>query len=303
MRNMIALLKLEKNETFVPRVHYESVVYDTLRTLWARKWFIAAILFIAVVLASLALVLIGPRYTGEAMIQLNFTREEPINGAKLQPTASVDAAAVVDSAVRIVRSRATAVAVVARLRLDNDPTFTHQSLSWWAFTSLRSAFGLEQGVPSDRDLAVNQLLRRITVTSDPRSYLISVSIITSDPERAAMLANAVALEYLRGQLLQQATESYAAAAREVAELSSVYGLHHPSYLSGRAKLEDVHGRLNALRADVPNEDVVKHVTGQSFVPADNVMVATGPNILLVLGLTVGAALAAGIWLALLLQPN
>jgi hypothetical protein len=33
------------------------------------------------------------------------------------------------------------------------------------------------------------------------------------------------------------------------------------------------------------------------------MVATGPNILLVLGLTVGAALAAGIWLALLLQPN
>jgi len=303
MRNMIALLKIEKNETVVPRAHYESVVYDTLWTLWARKWFIAAILFIAVVLASLALVLIGPRYTGEAMIQLNFTREEPINGAKLQPTASVDAAAVVDSAVRIVRSRETAVAVVARLRLDNDPTFTHQSLSWRAFTSLRSAFGLEQVVPSDRDLAVNQVLRRITVTSDPRSYLISVSITTSDPERAAMLANAVALEYLRGQLLQQATESYAAAEREVAELSSVYGLHHPSYLSGRAKLEDVQGRLSALRADVPNEDVVKHVTGQSFVPADKVMVPTGPNILLVLGLTVGAALAAGIWLALLPQPN
>jgi uncharacterized protein involved in exopolysaccharide biosynthesis len=133
--------------------------------------------------------------------------------------------------------------------------------------------------------------------------LISVSVTTHDPQQSAKLANAVALEYLRGQLLQQATEAYATTEREVAQLSSVYGALHPSYLSGRSKLERLQLRLDALRGGTLSEDAVRQVIGQSFVAAESAMVPSGPNIILVLGLSAIAALAAGIWLALLLRPD
>jgi uncharacterized protein involved in exopolysaccharide biosynthesis len=303
LRRMTAFLRLEKNEAVHLRAHYEGVAYETLRILWARRSLIATVLAADLVLSCLALVLIGPRYTGdEALIQLNFIREEPATGAKNLPMATVDAAAVVDGAARIIRSRATACAVVTRLGLDKDPTFARQSLSSRVLTSMRSTFGLAQAMPSNYDLAVNQLMRRVTVTNDPRSYLISVSITLSDRERAASLANAVALEYLRGQLLQQVAEAYAAAERELADLSSIYGALHPSYLNGQAKLERLQVRLNDLRDGMLSEDALRHVIGQSFVAAEKVSVPTDPNIILILGLSAAAALAAGIWLALLLRP-
>jgi capsular polysaccharide biosynthesis protein len=293
----------DNKAAIVPKSHYEGVVYDTVRSLWSRKWLIAGILACAVMLASVALVLIGPSYTGEATIQLNFVRDEPASGAKSVPTASVDATALVDSAVRVIRSRATASAVVTKLALDEDPAFAHQALSWRVISRARSALGFQQAEPSKHDLAVQQLMRRMTVTNDIRSYLILVSVSAADPERAAQLTNAVVFEYLRGQLMQQLGEAYAAVERDVAELSSLYGQRHPAYLSGQAKREDLRRRLASLRQGTFDEAMAGRVTGQSFVAAQKVMVPSGPNILLVLGLTVVVALGLGIWLAWLGRPN
>jgi uncharacterized protein involved in exopolysaccharide biosynthesis len=300
---MTALLKIEKDEASLLRAHYKGVARDTLWILWHRKLLIAAIVMAALLLASIALVLLGPRYTGEAMIQLNFIREEPAAVTKIQPIATVDAAALVDSAARVIRSRATASAVVARLDLDKDPAFAREPIFGRVLSGVRVVLGLGGTTPTPRDLAVNQLMRRVTVTNDPRSYLISVAITTGDPDRAATLANAVALEYLRGQMLQQLADAQAAAERELAQLSSVYGVRHPKYVLGRARLDNLQTRLSASRDGSSAEDAVKFVMGQWFVAAENVLVPSGPNIILILGLTVGAALVAGIWLALLLFPD
>jgi capsular polysaccharide biosynthesis protein len=297
-------LKINENETALLRAHYEGVVRDTLWIIWHRKLLVAAILVAALALASIALVLVGPRYTGEAIIQLSFSREES-SGAKSQPIVSMEAAAIVDSAARVIRSRATASAVVARLGLDKDPTFTQQSFSWRLLSSVRAALGMEQALPPrDHDLAVSALMQQVAVTNEPRSYLISVVVTTRDPERSARLANAVAFEYLRAQMLQRLTETYAAVEGEVAELSAVYGMHHPDpkYLDARAKLERLQARLSALRQGEPDEDVVNLVSSQrgQLLPAETVMVPSGPNIVLVLALTAGAALVLGAWLAVLL---
>ena len=101
-------LKIDQNETALLRAHYEGVMRDTLRIIWHRKLLVAAILVAALVLASIALVLVGPRYTGEAIIQLSFSREESASSARSQPIVSVEAAALVDSAARVIRSRTTA---------------------------------------------------------------------------------------------------------------------------------------------------------------------------------------------------
>jgi uncharacterized protein involved in exopolysaccharide biosynthesis len=277
---------------------HQEVGHGTLSTLLARSALILAGLVAALALVCVPLVLIGPSYTGRAMIKFNFVREEPSTGPRSLSTATVDAMAVVDSAARIIRSHATVNAVVTRLGLDKHPDFARGSLSWRAFAIIRSHFGFEEKVLSNQDLAEGQLIRRIAVTSDPRSYLLSISVTAGDPEWAARLANAVALEYLRGQLLQQVADSRAAAERRVSQLSSVYGIRHPAYQSELSNLEGLRLRLQALHAEPFDETLASGVIGQSFVAANEVMIPSGPNILLVLTLSALAELGLGTWLAL-----
>jgi len=300
---MTAPLKIETAEATILRAHYNEIAHDTLRVIWRRKGLLVAILVTALLLASMALVFIGPRYKGEAIIQLSFDREQPTASTKLQPIAVVDAAAIVDSAARAVRSRATANAIVARLGLDKDPDFARESVLWRLLSSARAALHLDTATPSPRDVAVNELMRKVTITNEPHSYSISVAITTGDPELSARLANAVALEYLRGQMLQQLADARAAAERDLAQLSSVYGVRHPNYVLGRRRLEDLQSRLSAMRHGSPTDDAANFATGQSFVAAERNTVPSGPNIKLILGLTAGAALVVGIWLALLFDRD
>jgi uncharacterized protein involved in exopolysaccharide biosynthesis len=288
----------EESEATLPRAYYEEVARDTLGILWHQKPLIVGILLVALSVATIALVLIGPRYSAEAMIQLNFLREESATGTKTQSIAAVDAVALVDGTVRAVRSRATANAVVARLGLDKDPDFARELTLWRVLSGVRAVLGLEGATPTPRDLAANQLMRRVTVANEPRSYLVSIAVTTRNPEQATTLANVVALEYLRGQLLQQLSDTQSAAERELTQLSSVYGVRHPSYVLARTKLDTLQNRLTALRDGPPDDDTVRFVLGQSFVAAERILVPSGPPIILILGLTAGAALGIGTWLAL-----
>jgi uncharacterized protein involved in exopolysaccharide biosynthesis len=300
---MTAQLEIKENEATLLRAYYEEVARDTLGILRHQKALIVGILLAALLFASIFFVLIGPRYTGEATIHLNFTREEPTTGTKIQPIASIDAAALVEGAIRTIRSRATANAVVARLGLDKDPDFARELTLWRVLSGVRAVLGLEGVTPTPRDLAVNQLMRKVTVANEPRSYLISIAVTTRNPEQAATLANVVALEYLRGQMLQQLSDTQAAAERELSQLSSVYGVRHPSYVLARTRLDTLQNRLTALRDGPPDDDAVRLVLGQSFVAAEKILVPSGPRIILVLGLTAGAALGVGMWLALWLAPR
>ena len=295
---MSTSLKIEPAGTTAPRAHYEAIAYNTLRILWRRKRMIGAMVLAAVSLCAVALALMGPRYTSEAIVRLNFSREEQAGSAKTQPIANLDAVALVDGAARMIRSQATASAAVSRYGLENDPLFARGAARSGMFSALRSKFGL---AISQHDRVVGELMRRVKVTTEPRSYLISVAVTTESARQSMRLANIVALEYLRGQMLQQLTEAQSAAEREMADLTATYGMRHPNYLRGVTRLEDLRARLSALRDEAPSEDVAKLVVGQQFIAAQNVLVPTGPNVLTVLGLVSLGALAAGSWIALLLE--
>ena len=154
-------------------------------------------------------------------------------------------------------------------------------------------------------------MKQITVTNGPRSYLITVAVTASDPERAARLANWVASEYLRGRLRAQATEAYAAAEREMAGLSAVFGPHHPTYLNELAKLERLREALDAAQKEIATDnrkavvahDMVRLAAGQTLLPAEAVIVPSGPNTLLLFVLTILAALAVGVLLSLLAEKG
>jgi uncharacterized protein involved in exopolysaccharide biosynthesis len=168
---MIASLKIRKSEAMSLRGHYERVAHDNLQILWHRKVLIFAIVVAAVCLVSPALVLIGPWYTSEAMIQLDFNRQARATADNKieQAAVTVEAVALVDTAARIIRSRATASAVVTRLGLDKDPDFTRGSLTWPAVSKVRVALDLAGPIPTPHDLAANALMRKMAVTNDSRA--------------------------------------------------------------------------------------------------------------------------------------
>jgi uncharacterized protein involved in exopolysaccharide biosynthesis len=297
---MTAPFNLDIAEAAGLKTHYRDVAFTGLRAVWRRKFAIVLLLLLALVGATAALVLIGPLYTAEALLQFDFKREQPVAGTAVRPIAVMEATSLVESIVRVIRSRATASAVVARLKLDGDPKFAREPISLRLLSQLRAALGLPGLTLSPRDLAVNTLMRRLVVNGEQRSYVISLSITTDDPERSASIVNAVAFEYLRGEVLQQIEAQEGTAERELARLSSSYGVRHPTYLIAQSTLESLRRQVEAVRDAAPSSDIAKLVEGETFIAAEHVLVPSGPNIPLVLGLTVGGALLCGVWLALLL---
>jgi hypothetical protein len=86
----------------------------------------------------------------------------------------------------------------------------------------------------------------------------------------------------------------------MSDMSAIYGVRHPSYQAAKTKVETLRSRLLGLRETAFDESTASRVTGQSFVAAQKVMIPSGPNIMLVLGITAFAELGVGTWLAL--QP-
>lgn len=307
-------LTFQSNARSAVREYYEGVTLDALRTLWARRALIAASIAVTMLVATIGMAFTGARYTSEAVIRLTFAREEPSSGAKSQMLAVMDASSVVESTARLIRSRATMSAVVSRLGLDRQtrpetsaatpaPSASpaNRSLANLLTNLLpgkRSAGG-NRDEASDHDAAVAKLTGQMKVTNDLRSYLITIAVTASDPDRAALLANAIASEYLRAQALQQVGESYSAAEREMADLSAVYGPQHPAYVEGRAKLARIEQRLRTLAEGKLNDSGMAgfDVIGQTLLPAERVRIPSGPSTFLVLmiaaiaGAAIGAALA------------
>jgi uncharacterized protein involved in exopolysaccharide biosynthesis len=285
-----------------PRAHYENVFKDGLRTFWRRKWLILTLLIVGLGIGSAVLLFTETRYTGEATIHVTFVREEPTgaDGTKSQSIASLDPTSIVESAARLIGSRATASAVVTRLGLDKDPTFTRLPMFVRLMSEARSALHQEQIPISEHDLAVRSLQSRLNVTNAPRSYLITVAASAGRAEQAAQLANTVASEYLRNEALQRGAALVASAEREFAELSSTYGARHPKYLEGGARIERLRSDLARIR-DMATEEIASLVVGQSFIPAPPVLAPSSPNATATLGLAAAGALVMAGWLALLLE--
>jgi capsular polysaccharide biosynthesis protein len=273
--------------------HYEQVASNMVRVLWRRKWLITAFLVVFPILAFLALVLVGPRYTAEAIIELGFNR--PSGAAfdtKTDTKTSVDASVLVDSAARLLRSRPIAGAVVTRLRLDEDPGYTRNPRLLQAVAFARALLGLPQAQSTPHDRAVNELLRRISVTAQPRSYVISVAATAEQPEHATALVNAIMAAYLENRMLQEVS----VAANEMEQASAIYGVRHPRYQLAQTKLQHVEAELNAFGEQW--KVGAKVVAGDSFMTGDVVVGPSSAQIEMTLGIALAIGLACGIWMAL-----
>ena len=276
---------------------YEAVAFDTLRVL-LRNWrLIASFVAAGFLLAVLGIMLVETRYNADAVIQLDFARDDPAR--KTAPSANMDAAILVEGEARLIRSTALARRVVTRLKLDEDPAYAPRSLLSRVLGVLRPG----PSVSSKTDLAVRRLARQLRVTNDTRSYLITISIVSHSPEWSAKLANAIAVEYLNDRVIQRLRVTEASARGALADARATYGEKHPSVIQARAQLAAAEMRVAEQEkiGSGGDPDELRTAPGQSFLKAEPVWLSAGPNPIAFLGIGLVGSLIAGIGLALLLE--
>jgi uncharacterized protein involved in exopolysaccharide biosynthesis len=147
--------------------------------------------------------------------------------------------------------------------------------------------------------------KRLAVINKPRSYLISVSVTCSSPEKAANIANAFALEYV----MQRRTDALTTARR-------IYGERHPSVVRAKAAAEapkalldqlKTGGRMGAARIRLQGAisgaqaATAEIALGGVVTLAEPNLTPTSPRGLVILGVALASALTLGIGCAIRLD--
>jgi uncharacterized protein involved in exopolysaccharide biosynthesis/Mrp family chromosome partitioning ATPase len=221
------------DERAQPRVSKGFDLFELTRLLWQRKVTIAA----AALIAAGAAVAVGksltPRYTATAQLYVD-PRELQLVDRELTPRAQdvSGLAMVVESQARLITSNSVLLRAIDDTHLDKDPEFGGESKG--AVASLLGLFGLElrsggSEAKTGPTAALDALIRHITIRKTEKSFVVDVEVWSTDPAKAAMLANALANAYLA-----ESKSSQAIAAR-------------------RATL-DLSGRLKELQARLRNAE-------------------------------------------------
>ncbi len=178
------------------------------RLLWRRKTTIVA----AALGCAIAAVVIGkslsPKFTATAQLYVD-PRELQLVDRELTPRAQdvSGLSMVVESQARLITSNSVLFKVIQDTNLDKDPEFGGASKG--ALASLLGLFGLElhfTAAPKvDHTIALDALIRHITVRKTEKSFVVDVEVWSHDPAKAAMLANAIANAYLTESKTSQAT--------------------------------------------------------------------------------------------------
>ncbi|MBT8078000.1 MAG: polysaccharide biosynthesis tyrosine autokinase [Gammaproteobacteria bacterium] len=173
---------------------------DLLNILFRRKWFVLGVVFASVVLVSVSLQFVTPRYDAETLILL-----EP-QQVTIPTVDSVLAGRTADdqgvrSQVEVLQSRGLAAAVVDKLGLDGDPEFNSGLRPPGLVAKTLALFGRDIGDgTASRSAIVDSFLNKLDVEAVKDSRVLSVVITSVDAEKAAAISNAVADQYLLSQL-------------------------------------------------------------------------------------------------------
>jgi polysaccharide biosynthesis transport protein len=229
-------------------------------------------LLAALLIAAAVELVLTPRY--RATIQILIAPVDlRLVEKSVQPTAPAADSNVmqVETETRILTSDRVLLRVVRSERLAHDPEFQTRgggSRLDGLIGALRSALGKppEQAKTADRELNALRLLQRnISAKRTERTYVVDLTVESTDPEKAARIANAIGAAYLdeqanaRAEAARRATESLSARlneqrerVRQAEEQVELYKAQHNMVDAGGRlvddqQLTDLNNQLTAAR--------------------------------------------------------
>ncbi|MDN3276805.1 exopolysaccharide transport family protein [Frankia sp. RB7] len=195
---------------------------ELVSLLWRRKIAIASAALIGACLAVTVGKSLTPRYTATAQLYVD-PRELQLVDRELTPRAQdlSGMSMVIESQARLITSNSVLLRVVEQANLDKDPEFGGGGDGKTLASSLLGLIGLQPRAPSAADIkdvqlaALDALNRHITIRKTEKSFIVDIEVWSTDPAKAAMLANTLTNVYLTESRNSQAL----AARRATSELS------------------------------------------------------------------------------------
>jgi succinoglycan biosynthesis transport protein ExoP len=167
-----------------PRSARNLITYAELSIFW-RKYarLIGGTILFSVLLAVVFLIWVGPTYVGRTLLLIE---PQKVQGSWGDPSATPEVPVdqgQVESQIEILRSQKVSDDVIRTLHLTNDSEFVDSSIT----------------DPAKRlRFAATRFAERLNVRRIGTSYVIEVTFPSSNPDKAAQIANAIANAYLSG---------------------------------------------------------------------------------------------------------
>ena len=162
---------------------------------------------VALTIAVLYLLAANPTYTAQTQILIDPGLPNVLRDQTTEPPMAMDSQQV-ETEIAVLKSEEVALAVIRRLKLDENPAlkprFISDRLPDWAVSD-------EAQAEAERErprLLLASFQRNMSVRRIGVSYAIDVFYTSTDPQQAALIANTIAEEYIRFQ-----TETRANAAK------------------------------------------------------------------------------------------
>lgn len=143
-------------------------------------------LFLSIVIAVTAIAVvvtfvIPPRFTATATVKVDPSARSFIDKDQ-GSSGDMLASARLDTELRIAKSRKVAVAVVEQMKLADDPEYAPKDA---------------KGTPAERQQSVvDAVMNASDIQRDGLTYVVNFSFTSKNPEKAALIANAFAQEYI-----------------------------------------------------------------------------------------------------------
>lgn len=183
-----------------------------LQDFFSRRWkLILATAAVFLTVVFLIMLTITPRYTASTQILLEPHKDKSFGNDLIAPELNLDSSNV-DSQISIIQSINLLRRVVEKQKLVNDAEFGQVRKPGWIslFTRLfyepqaepvfKAKPGADNDIPPDTLRAITTLKTSLEVARINRTYVITVSVTSEDPDKAARLANAIADTYVVDQL-------------------------------------------------------------------------------------------------------
>ncbi|PTQ13146.1 hypothetical protein CLG96_03170 [Sphingomonas oleivorans] len=183
-----------------------SEIFRFFRRRWA---YILGTALIVALIAALVVLQATPRYSATATVAVQTQKGQLVDVQDVVSNLAPDTATM-ETQVSILRATRLAEQVVDRLKLDRDPEFNSALRKSGGFVlwNPKSWFGQEKPkVPEGklsplkaaerRTAIVSAVAKAFAIEAVPRSYVLSITATSSDPQKATAMANALADLYIQ----------------------------------------------------------------------------------------------------------
>lgn len=164
-----------------------------LAVIWQRKMLVVIGLLVGLGLATSYLVATPARYDAQAVVLVDPRGTNATKTPNVVEGIGTDSAAIASQAA-IIGSRESLRAVFNTLKLANDPEYAGGS------GLLGKLLG---GGHANAELAFNKFLGTISVEREGLTYIINVKVSSTNPDRAAKVANTIVERYISGQVAEK----------------------------------------------------------------------------------------------------